>query len=257
MSILSIPHNLFQNLVEKIFFQGQTSAWSRRLTYMIENLILMLVVFYLILNTLLYNWTGSLYPEGTGFRLDVLSGGLDNLIPFVPEMAIFYVYLFYGTTIITMLYFAFADPAHGYALSWMLVLINAAAVVIYIFFPVSTHWYRAELLAHPRPDFFSQVMYDYFRSDTSFNCFPSLHAAVTTAVAYIWYRYALLRKKAITAVIAVIAAVIALGVVLSTLFVRQHYIADEIAGVVLALAAGKLCVDGLWGKARADRSRPE
>jgi membrane-associated phospholipid phosphatase len=253
MKFLMKPHALFQKLIEKIFFRGATSDWSRRLTFIIENLILMLVVFYLLLNTILYNWTGGLYPEGTGFRLDGLFGGLDNLIPFVPQMAVFYVYLFYGTTIITMLYFAFLDPERGYALSWMLVLINAAAIIIYILFPVSTYWYRLELLAHPRTDFLSRVMYDYYRSDPSFNCFPSLHAAVTTAAAYVWYRYARLHKRALTTVIAVLAAIIASGVVLSTLFVRQHYIVDEAAGILLALAAGKLCVDGIWGKVK---SRP-
>jgi membrane-associated phospholipid phosphatase len=248
MNLLLAPHHVFQKLIEKLFFRGATSAWSRRLTLMIENLILMVGVFYLLLNTLLYNWTGALYPEGSGFRLDALSGGLDNLIPFVPEMAVFYVYLFYGATVVTMLWFAFVDPEKGLALAWTLVLVNAAAIVVYIFFPVSTYWYRLELLAHPRADFLSQVMYDYYRNDPSFNCFPSLHAAVATAVAYLWYRYARVHQKAITTIIALVAGVIAVGVVLSTLFVRQHYIADEVAGVLLALGAGKLCVDAVWGK---------
>jgi membrane-associated phospholipid phosphatase len=66
-----------------------------------------------------------------------------------------------------------------------------------------------------------------------------------------WFRYARLQKRTLTAVIAVLAAVIALGVVLSTLFVRQHYIADEIAGIALAFGAGQLCVNGIWGKAES------
>jgi len=43
-----------------------------------------------------------------------------------------------------------------------------------------------------------------------------------------------------------VAVFIAAGVVLSTLFVKQHYIADEVAGVVLALLVGKILFDRLW-----------
>jgi membrane-associated phospholipid phosphatase len=248
MSSLLKLHDLFQKLIEKILFRGRPSAWSRRLTFMIENIFLMLVVFYLLLNTLLYNWTGSLYPEGSGARLDVLFGGLDNYIPFVPEMAVFYVYIFYSSVVVTMLFFAFIEPEKGYALSWMLVICNAVAIVVYMVFPVSTHDYRVALLAHPRQDFWAKVMYDYYKSDTSFNCFPSLHAAVTTCVAFIWYRYSRVRRNPLTAIVAAVAIAIAVGVVLSTLFVRQHYIADEVVGVALALTVGMICVEGLWPK---------
>ena len=80
-----------ERYIDKTIFNGKNSKWSKKLTYIILNVIIMLVLFFLILNRLLYNWTGTLYPEGSGFHLDTL---LDNLIPFVPEMAIFYVFLF-------------------------------------------------------------------------------------------------------------------------------------------------------------------
>jgi membrane-associated phospholipid phosphatase len=41
--------------------------------------------------------------------------------------------------------------------------------------------------------------------------------------------------------------VVGIGVVLSTLFVKQHYIADEIAGILLALAIGRWMFDAFWG----------
>jgi membrane-associated phospholipid phosphatase len=248
MSYLLKLHDLFQKLIEKIFFRGETSAWSRRLTFMIENAFLMVVVFYLLLNTLLYNWTGALYPAGSGMRLDILFGGIDNFIPFVPEMGVFYVYIFYASAAVTMVFFALVEPEKGYALSWTLVICNAVAILVYMVFPVSTQVYRTALLAHPRQDFWARLMYDVYRSDTSFNCFPSLHASVTTAVAYVWYRYAKVRRNPLTIAVAAVAIVIAVGVVLSTLFVRQHYIADEVVGVALAFTAGMICVEGLWRK---------
>jgi membrane-associated phospholipid phosphatase len=40
--------------------------------------------------------------------------------------------------------------------------------------------------------------------------------------------------------VAIGAFIIACGVILSTLFIKQHYIADEIAGVALALTVGSV-----------------
>jgi membrane-associated phospholipid phosphatase len=240
-------HDAFQNRITAWFFKGGPSPLAGRITYMIENLFLMFVVFFLLLNTLAYDWTGSLYPEGAGFRLDWVFGGLDNSIPFIPEAAAVYVFIFYSFAVLTMAYFGLVAADRGYALSWSLIIIHLIALVVYIVFPVSTHWYRAGLLAHPlRNNFWAQVMYSYYASDTSFNCFPSLHAAVSAAAAYTWYRYYRLKASLVRFVLAAAAIIIALAVVLSTLFVRQHYIADEAAGVLLALVTARYVFKRLW-----------
>jgi membrane-associated phospholipid phosphatase len=210
----------------------------------IGNLILMLVLFYVLLNNLAYDWTGQLYPNGSGFRLET---GLDAVIPFVPEMVIFYVYLFYPLVILTMLYFSFIEYKLGYALGWSLVAINAIAILIYVIFPVSTFWYRQELLAQPLVgNVWADQVYNVFANDTSFNCFPSLHAAVSTICFFAWYQYAKIKPSKTTKAAATAALIIAVGAILSTLFIKQHYIADEIAGIVLALLAGKLIFDKFW-----------
>jgi membrane-associated phospholipid phosphatase len=166
------------------------------------------------------------------------------VIPFVPEMVIFYVYLFYPLVILTMLYFAFIEYKRGYALGWSLVAINAVAVLIYIVFPVSTFWYRQDLLTHQMiGNYWADQVYNIFANDTSFNCFPSLHAAVSTICFFAWFQYAKIKPSRITKVTSIAALVIVVGVILSTLFIKQHYIADEIAGVLLALFVGKLVFD--------------
>ncbi len=216
------------------------------LTYVIINVVLMLVLFYLVLNTYAYDWTGQLYPEGSGFNL---ATGLDLAIPFIPETALFYVFLFYPLSLLTMVYFGFAEYRKGYALGLALIAINAIAIAIYVVFPVSTFWYRQDLLAHPIVgSFWADQVYNVFSGDTSFNCFPSLHAAISTISAYTWFRYAQIKPNKITKTVSVVVAIIAAGVVLSTLFVKQHYIADEIAGVALALVVGKLVFDRFWKK---------
>lgn len=237
-------HYRLLTVVEKLFFKRTSTRKSVYVTFVIGNVVLMVVLFYFLLNTVAYDWTGQLHPAGSGFRLDT---GLDAMIPFVPEMVIFYVYLFYPLVILTMLYFAFIEYKRGYALGWSLVAINAKAVLIYIVFPVSTFWYRQDLLAHPMvANVWADQVYSIFANDTSFNCFPSLHAAVSTICFFAWFRYAKIKPSKITKAASIAVLVIAVGVILSTLFIKQHYIADEIAGVALALFVGKLVFDKFW-----------
>ncbi len=230
-------HERLQRGVERLFFKGKSTKTSSYVAYVIGNIFLMLVLFYLLLNTFAYDWTGQLYPVGSGFNLSSLSGGLDNAIPLMPQWAIFYVYLFYPMVILTMLFFGFVAYKRGYALGWSLVFISAVAVLIYIAFPVSTYWWRAEYLAQPLTgNFWATEVYNIWASDTSFNCFPSLHAAVSISCAYAWLQFGKANSSYVAKIVAGISAVIAAGVILSTLFVKQHYIADEIGGIILALA---------------------
>lgn len=240
-------HRKLQASVERFLFSGKTSPKSEYVTFALGNFFLMLILFYFFLNNVAYDWTGSLYPEGTGFQLGSVFGSFDGSIPFVPEMVVFYVYLFYGLAVFTMIYFAFVSYRRGYALGWSLVIINAMAILVYILFPVSTYSYRVELLAHPDfGNYWATQVYDIFATDTSFNCFPSLHAAVSTICAYSWFKYYNVKPRLLTKAIAIAAIVIAVGVVLSTLLIKQHYIVDEIAGVALAYVVGKLVFSRLW-----------
>jgi membrane-associated phospholipid phosphatase len=167
-------------------------------------------------------------------------------------MDIFYKYFFYTMVIATMVYFGFIEARKGPALGWSLVLINGIAILIYIVFPVSTQAYRNAIfpLGPPYPtstgNLWLDQVYALYNSDTAFNCFPSLHAAVSTICFYVWYRYSKIKLGKITKLLAIITFAIAMGVILSTLFVRQHYIADEIAGIVLAWAVGRPLFNKLW-----------
>ncbi|OLS14785.1 MAG: hypothetical protein RBG13Loki_1544 [Promethearchaeota archaeon CR_4] len=238
----------------KSFFQGQSLSRNIRIKFVILNAILMLVIFYVVLNKIAYDWTGTMYAEGTGFRLDIGLGGveafwgLDNLIPFVPAMEIFYEYIFYPFVIVTMCFFAFVESKKGVALGWSLVLINLVAVLIYIVFPVSTYWWR-DAITHSYvvgTDFWTDQIVKIFNNDPSFNCFPSLHAAVSTICFYAFYRYARITPGKGAKIMAGLSLVFATGIILSTMFVKQHYIADEISGIVLAWIVGKLFFDHFW-----------
>ena len=227
-------HDRYQAIVERLFFGGRRSRLSEAVSRIAANLFLVVVVFYILLNTVVYDWTGSLYTSG--FHL---ATALDNAIPFVPEWSIFYLYLFYPLSALTMAWFSLVAYRRGYSLAFSLVLINLVADLVYVVFPVTTDLWRVQLLAHPlvgNP--FASAMYAHYASDPSFDCFPSLHAAVATICWYAWHRYAREKKTALLRGISAGMLVVGIGVVLSTLFVKQHYIADEIAGILLALGAG-------------------
>jgi membrane-associated phospholipid phosphatase len=142
--------------------------------------------------------------------------------------------------ILTMAYFTFIDEEKGYAVGWSIVIMNTISTIVYIIFPVSTYWWRKELLANKiKENFFADTMYFYFQHETSFNCFPSMHAGMSIICFYTWYQYHELKQNEITKIIAGTSLIIAIGVILSTLFVKQHYILDEIAGILLAYLVGK------------------
>ncbi len=225
----------YQAVVERLFFGGKRSLASEAVSRIAANLFLVVVVFFIVLNTVVYDWTGGIYSAG--FHL---ATPLDNAIPFVPEWAIFYLYLFYPLSALTMAWFCLVAWRRGYSLAFSLVLINLVADVVYLVFPVTTDLWRAQLLAHPMVgNAFASAMYAHYASDPSFNCFPSLHAAVATICWYAWHRYAREKKTVVTRAISIGMLVVGIGVVLSTLFVKQHYIADEVAGVLLAWGIGR------------------
>ncbi|TFF85201.1 MAG: phosphatase PAP2 family protein, partial [Promethearchaeota archaeon] len=150
-------------------------------------------------------------------------------------------YLFFPMVILTLTYFGFIEEEKGRALGWAIVIMNIIATVIYVLFPVSTYWWRQELLANKMEgNLFAETMYFYYENETSFNCFPSMHAGMSTMCFFTWYQYYQLHQDSKTRNIAVVTFIITAGVILSTLFVKQHYIVDEIAGIFLAYVVGKL-----------------
>jgi membrane-associated phospholipid phosphatase len=160
----------------------------------------------------------------------------------------------------TLLFFGFADSERGLSVGLAFNIIYAIAIVVYIFFPVSTEPYRLQILAQPSNGYWWQyATYQLFNPassgyDTPFNCFPSMHAGMSTICFYTWYRYAKAKPSRWTKIMAGLSLVFAIGIILSTLFLKQHYIADLIAGIVLAWVVGRLVFDRLWKKIDVPRA---
>jgi H+/Cl- antiporter ClcA len=89
-----------------------------------------------------------------------------------------------------------------------------------------------------------RFLYD---ADPPYNCFPSLHVAHSFVSALTCYRVH--RRVGITAVVC--AALVGL----STLFTKQHYVLDVIAGVFLACVAHVVFLRSYRSEEIPDRDR--
>jgi len=77
--------------------------------------------------------------------------------------------------------------------------------------------------------FFEWALLAIYGSDVHYNCFPSLHVAQCFLAAFVCYR--------VNRGVGAVTGVWAFFVGLSTLYTKQHYILDVIAGALLAYAA--------------------
>lgn len=84
---------------------------------------------------------------------------------------------------------------------------------------------HAEVLGN---DFFSWALRTIYASDVQYNCFPSLHVAQCVLAALVCYR--------VHRGVGIVAGVWAFFLGASTLFTKQHYVVDVIAGAILAYA---------------------
>jgi membrane-associated phospholipid phosphatase len=148
---------------------------------------------------------------------------LDGAIPLVPAWSLVYGALY--AFLIALPIFVVREQAHlrrtvrAYLAVWI------AAYVCFLAYPTVA----------PRPEQIAQEGFGawglelLYGMDPPYNCFPSLHVAHSFVSAL-----ACLRVHRGVGVAATIAATF---VALSTLFTKQHYVLDVVAGVLMAMVA--------------------
>ena len=154
-----------------------------------------------------------------------LRSPIDDLIPVVGPFVVPYVSLrpfIYASALLFLLFRARIYRSAALAMTVTLLVSYAfyALLQTYIDRPVLTG-----------DDVFSRMIRDVYASDQPYNDFPSLHASLSTIFAIHWWRV----DRRIGIPVAFWTALI----VLSTVFVKQHYVADLAAGVLLAFLASR------------------
>jgi membrane-associated phospholipid phosphatase len=151
-----------------------------------------------------------------------LRSPIDQALPVVPLFVVPYDSLepfIYGSLVVFLLFRARIFQS---AVLSMIVTF----LVSYLFFAfLQTYVDRPALAAN---DVFTRMVRDVYAGDHPFNDFPSLHVSTSTIIAIHWWRF----DRRFTWPLIIWAALIAL----STVMIRQHYVADIAGGLVLAFA---------------------
>jgi membrane-associated phospholipid phosphatase len=167
-----------------------------------------------------YIFIADLMP---GRTLHIPELPLDRVVRLRPAWGLVYgsLYLF----LIVLPVFVVREEEHirrtvrAYLLVWI------AAYVCFLLYPTTA----------PRPPkvighgFLVWGLRCLYSADPPYNCFPSLHVAHSVVSALTCYR---VHRK-----VGVAAALCAALVAVSTLYTKQHYVADVVAGVLLAIVA--------------------
>ena len=148
---------------------------------------------------------------------------VDNLIPFnryfiLPYIS-WYIFIAIFSAILCVL-----DKERYLKLLITLNIGMITCYIIYYFYPTYV----------PRPmitgtDFFSNLVLNLYEADNPYNCFPSIHVLNSVLIALYTYESEKVHK-----LIKAICVAISVSIILSTMFIKQHYFADVVAGITFA-----------------------
>lgn len=157
---------------------------------------------------------------------------IDSKIPFRPRWVWIYSFLYYPFVVSTILTIRDFRQFAYTAANFMILLV--AQVTIAFFFPVKTpdRW-RAY---NPQSSVSERFLSVVHSVDKGGNCFPSMHVAVVTLSAL----HAANNLVGHFGMAAYFVFILPIVISLSTLFTKQHFIADVPAGAALAFATYSL-----------------
>lgn len=172
------------------------------------------IVMYTFVYDYLNNFRGKVYS---------VESLLDTIIPFSPYFVVSYVMWYFYIAVI-LLYFLINNHKKYYE---MLITLNIGVYICFvIYFLYPTTVIRPEVSESNA--FESLVKYVYGR-DNPYNCFPSIHSLGATLFAVY-----VNREDSIKKYIKLISSTIAISIVFSTLFIKQHYFYDAVSAITLA-----------------------
>ena len=180
---------------------------------------------------LIFYLTVFVYVENRpAYHMHLLASRFDHLIPFCELFVVPYIMWFFYITF-GVLFFGIVekDRDQCYQLSTNLMIGMALFLLISLIWP-NGHTLRPAVL--PRDNVFTRLVIMIYSSDTTTNVFPSIHVfntiAMQTAV-----RHSTTLKKHPWAVR--ISGIIAVSIVLSTMFIKQHTVIDVVGAMGLNL----------------------
>jgi fatty acid desaturase/membrane-associated phospholipid phosphatase len=151
-----------------------------------------------------------------------LTTSIDTHVPFLPMFAVLYVTI---GLFLAIAPFAMKTPAHLLPFGIALVFELMVAWFIFYVFPVA-----APEVVYDHTGFVGWFMVLADKMNLEGNLFPSLHVALATSAAWVYFEF--LPRK-----LAIFTGLWASLIVASTVFTRQHYFLDMVGGMLLAITA--------------------
>ncbi|MCP1133708.1 phosphatase PAP2 family protein [Paenibacillus polysaccharolyticus] len=160
-----------------------------------------------------------------GDRVFSLQTNLDVLIPFVPGFIVPYL-IWYPFITGVLIALAFRNRMVYFQ---TLIALCSGLIISYIFFALfQTSIQRPDM--QYETGFLARLVQFVYSTDQPYNCFPSIHVLTS----YLMLRGAYVFSRPIRLSVAIISILI----IISTVFVKQHVVADILGGILV----GELCL---------------
>lgn len=163
-------------------------------------------------------------------ELFIIETDIDELIPFCEEFIVPY-YLWFAFIFVVGMYFFFTSKSEFYRLC---IYLYSGMTVFLI---ICTFWHnglelRPDLSRIGRDNIFMDLVRKLYETDTADNVFPSIHVYNSVCAAVAVCRNEKLRSMPVIKNGSVILAIL---IILSTVFLKQHSVLDVIAGLTLSI----------------------
>lgn len=157
----------------------------------------------------------------------VIHVGLDDKIPFIEYFIVPYL-LWFLFVAVFIVYFFFVDTKEFYQLAAYLIAGMTVFLIISAIYPNGLMLRPTEFV---RDNIFVDIVKGLYQTDTATNVFPSIHVynSIVVAVAVVKSKH-LSRYRWIQ----IGSVVMAILIILSTMFLKQHSVVDVIGAFVLA-----------------------
>lgn len=179
------------------------------------------IAFVIVACSLIYAKVNSITVLKT--KIYCVPSKLDDMIPFVKYFIIPYV-IWYVYIVFYLFYYVVYNEKKFLKITFGIASGMLICVAIYYFFPTYV----------PRPnvdgkDFFSALVRLIYSKDYPYNCCPSIHVFETVLVYEYVHKDDTIKKRR-----KVVSAAIGVSIIISTLFIKQHYVIDVVTGIALA-----------------------
>lgn len=180
-----------------------------------------LYILLIILSTIVVQLIFYAIADSFGYRAHLLNPGVvDNLVPF--KTFFVYPYLFWIIMLIAVPYVIGLKDEKQFK-KYIIAVYACSVISLLIFTIYPTIMQRPELIVN---DFSDKLLSLSYRFSTPTKSAPSIHVALCTL-----FSLATLTSRKLNIFYKVIILLVSIIIIMSTMFVKQHYFIDVITGV--------------------------